>query len=121
MSNTSTTDDSTEPKTDNADERSAIRSELEETDMNILVFFGGEPAVTLANRETPTEYPMDDEILVQIEWASGEDYALSVCQATSGTGVQWDLIDELVEIVDTRAEAIETAAQLFEEYTEEGN
>ena len=113
--NDTTTDDGTEPHETISDEIDAIHSELEGEDMNVLVYYGSEPAVALANRETPTEYPQTDEILVLVEWHSEEDYALSVARA-SGTGMQWELIDELVEIVDTRSEAIDVAARLFEEY-----
>lgn len=120
MTDQNTTEgDRQEPHANISDEIDAIYSELEGEDLHVLVYYGSDPAVALAKRDRapPTEYPMVDEILVLVEWHSEEDYAVSVARA-SGSGMQWELIDELVEIVDTRSEALDVAARLFDEYQE---
>ena len=114
MTNKATTADDAQPLNDLSEERDQIFQSLKGTSMNILVYHGGDPYVALANRETPTEYPQEGETLVLVEWGE-EDYALSVAEGKEG-GVSWDLTEELVEIVDTRDEAIEVAQRLFEKY-----
>lgn len=112
MAANDTTADDAQPLSDLSEERDQIFNTLEDTSMNVLVYHGGDPYVALANRETPSEFPRKGETLVLVEW-SEEDYALSVAEG-KGTGTSWDLTEELVEIVDTRSEAIEVAQRLFE-------
>jgi len=113
-----TTDDATEePLADHADERQAIRDQLPR-DIHVLTFHGHEPMVALVNRDRapPTGNPSAGETVVLVEWHGDDDYALSVAEgARTGTTAGWELADELVSMHDTRADAVEAAAGLFEE------
>jgi len=95
-------------------EREAIRDELEETDIYVLTYHGGESAVALVQREKapPTEHSMRGETVVLVEWHGADDYAISVGEGNGSSG--WELTEELVEMAETREDAIAAAAEQFE-------
>jgi len=108
--NANTTD---EPLDDITAERDAFRDTLPEG-VFILTYHGGEPAVALVERESPpsTEHPVRGEQIVLVEWHTEDDYALSYGY---GGATGWELEEELVSTHDSRADAIEAAADLFGE------
>lgn len=98
------------PMEDPADERDAIRTELQGTSMNVLTWHGSEPHVALVDRDAPSEYAIEGETVVLVEWYGEDDYALSVAE---GGITGWELTDELVSTHATRTDAIDAAADLF--------
>jgi len=116
------TDDATEePLADYAGERQAIRDELP-ADIHIVTFYGNEPMVALVNRDRAPSVgnPSAGEMVVLVEWHGGDDYALSLAEgARTGTTAGWELTDELVSMHDTRADAVDAAADLFAEVSGE--
>jgi len=115
---TETQDDATEePLADYGDERQAIRDELPD-DIHVLTYYGNEPMVALVQRDRApsTGDPARDETVVLVEWHDLDDYALSVAEGgLNNTVGGWELTDELVSMHDDRADAVDAAAQLFEE------
>jgi len=106
-----------EPLADHADERQAIRDELP-ADIHVVTFYGNEPMVALVNRDRAPSVgsPSAGETVVLVEWHGGDEYALSVAEgARTSTAAGWELTDELVSVHDTRADAVEAAADLFAE------
>jgi len=107
-----------EPLADRADERDAIRDELDGTDLYVLRYYGNENSVFLVERDRapPTEFAIEDEPIIAIDWEYGEDYALWVFRGGSTNGQStWEVVEETAEIADTRTEAVETAAKLIAE------
>jgi len=107
-----------EPLADRADERQAIRDKLEGTDLYILRYHGNTNSVFLVERDRapPTEYAIEDEPIVAIDWEFDDDYALSVFRGGAGSGQrQWEAVDEMTEFVNTRSGAVESAAELLAE------
>jgi hypothetical protein len=110
-----------EPLADHADERQAIRDELP-ANIHIVTYYGNEPMVALVNRDRApsVDNPSAGETVVLVEWHGGDDYALSLAEgARTGTTAGWELTDELVSMHDTRAGAVEAAADLFAEVSGE--
>lgn len=106
------------PLPDRADERGAIREELDGTDLYVLRYYGNQNSVFLVERDRapPTEFAIKDEPIVAIDWEHGEDYALSVFRGGSTSGQSaWEIVEEMTDFVDTRTEAVETAAELIAE------
>jgi hypothetical protein len=119
--NTETDDATDEPLAVHADERQAIRDELP-ADIHIVTYYGSEPMVALVNRDRAPSVgdPSAGETVVLVEWHENDDYALSVAEgARTGTTAGWELTDELVSVHDTRADAVEAAADLFGEVSDE--
>jgi len=107
------TDD--EPLADYADERQEIHDELP-AGIHVLTYYGNEPMVALVSRDRAPSVgsPSAGETVVLVEWHGGDDYALSVAEgARTGTTAGWELTDELVSMHDTRADAVDAAADLF--------
>jgi len=118
MAQQSHTDDAAEePLANDDDERQAIRDELPD-DIHVVTYIGDDPMLALANRDRAPSVgdPSAGETVVLVEWHGGDDYALSVAEgARTGTTAGWELTDELVSMHDTRADAVEAAADLFAE------
>jgi len=114
-------DDATEePLADYADERQAIRDELP-ADIHIVTYYGSEPMVALVNRDRAPSVgdPSAGETVVLVEWHGDDDYALSLAEgARTGTTAGWELTGELVSMHDTRADAVDAAADLFGEVSD---
>jgi hypothetical protein len=107
------------PLADRADERDAIRDELDGTDLYVLRYSGNTNSVFLVERDRapPTEYAIEDEPIVAIDWERGEDYALLIFRGGSTSGQSaWEIVEEMTDFVNTRTEAVETAAELLAEY-----
>lgn len=103
------TDSNTEPCSDMSDEREQIYSALENEQMSVLRYYGGEPMVALVNRDAPTDNSLDGELVILVEW-NQDDYALTLAR---GNGMNWELEDELVSIYDDRDSALDGAKKLF--------
>lgn len=101
-----------EPRSSPSDEREAIREELDGEDIHVLTYHGGQPSLALVQREKrpSTEFTLDSETVIILDWVDGEDYAISVAE---GDGSTWEMTDEVVETHDTREDAIQAAKGLF--------
>lgn len=105
-----------QPKTDDSKERNAFRAALDETNIYLLLYYGSDRGAFFVERDKapPTEFPLEGETVVHVDWESGEDYAISVlCGA--GSGAQMDVIENVGPFVDSRNEAIEEMKAVFEE------
>lgn len=105
-----------QPKTDDSEERNAFRAALDETKIYMLLFYGSDSGAFFVERDKapPTEFPLVDETIVYVDWESGEDYALSVYRG-EGIGTQMEEIENPRTTVSNRNEVIEEIKAVFEE------